>query len=620
MKLKKLPYATLFALALVISCSKDDGPSATPNSSPVITNTTKTFTVAENISDIHVIGTVNATDADKDALTFSISANSDNLFEISDAGTISLAVGKTLSFATKSSHPLEITVSDGTDSAKANFTINVTEVNANNQTPVIEAQSFTAAEDIADTTVIGTVQASDAEGDNLHYGLTSDSSELFEISIHGELSLLLGQRLDFDTADEHTLTVSVSDGSTSAQATITVTVTEVENVGPSLEAQVFNVSENISDSYIIGTVVATDPNEGDDLIFTITTNDNNLFEITSDGQLSLASGLSLDYATSSEHTITVEVTDNNNEPVSAEITITVTETIASDPSLFVTKWTTGADMEQIEIGVNKSVGAYDFQINWGDGTVENLSNNDILNDIITHTYETAGTYVVSVGGTFPAIKMFNSNTPLKLSSIEQWGTIQWIDMSSAFKDCQSMVYNATDIPDLSQVESISSMFSGATSFNGNLNSWNVSNVTNMSSMFSGATSFNGDLSNWVVDNVTNMGGMFRLLANFNADISGWNVANVTNFYGMFVGATSFDQNLGGWNIGNAANMSGMLNDSGLSTANYDATLTGWANQNDTPNNINFGAEGLTYCSASSAIDELVNTHGWTITDAGENCN
>ena len=40
------------------------------------------------------------------------------------------------------------------------------------------------------------------------------------------------------------------------------------------------------------------------------------------------------------------------------------------------------------------------------------------------------------------------------------------------------------------------MFNGASSFNGDLSSWDISNVINMNYMFWGATSFNQDLCAW----------------------------------------------------------------------------------------------------------------------------
>jgi surface protein len=48
------------------------------------------------------------------------------------------------------------------------------------------------------------------------------------------------------------------------------------------------------------------------------------------------------------------------------------------------------------------------------------------------------------------------------------------------------------------------MFYGATSFNGNISSWNVSNMKDMSYMFWGASSFNGNISSWNVSNMKDM--------------------------------------------------------------------------------------------------------------------
>ena len=97
-----------------------------------------------------------------------------------------------------------------------------------NQTPTINSQTFEAAENIADNMPIGEVVASDADGDALVYSISANDGNLFEISEAGVLSLDALQILDFETAQSHTITVSVTDGSKSTQAVITINVTDID--------------------------------------------------------------------------------------------------------------------------------------------------------------------------------------------------------------------------------------------------------------------------------------------------------------------------------------------------------------------------------------------------------
>ena len=73
---------------------------------------------------------------------------------------------------------------------------------------------------------------------------------------------------------------------------------------------------------------------------------------------------------------------------------------------------------------------------------------------------------------------------------------------------------------------MSSLFSGASTFNVNIASWDTSSVTYMGGMFNYARAFNQDISKWDTSSVTSMGWMFLDAVLFNQDISGWNTAKV----------------------------------------------------------------------------------------------
>ncbi len=475
-------------------------------------------------------------------------------------------------------------------------------------------------------------------------------------------------------AASHVITVGVSDGEDDASAQITINVTNV-NSAPVVDVKAFSVPE---DAVTVGNIGATDP-DGDELTFAIVENDSDLFTIGGDGEISLADGKNLDFETATLHSITVSVTDGV-ETVEAGVNINVenvAESLAEDPASFVTTWKTDADGQEIRIGTNGAY-TYDYQIDWGDGTVEDIATADIQ----THEYNKAGTYTVAIKGQFPAI--INLGLPVdikdRLIGIEQWGTGTWQTFEFGFIDCINMVYKAMDTPNLSQVVSTKSMFNHCKMFNGDLSEWDMGNVTNMSAMFNGASSFDSDISGWETGLVTNMsamfdgassfdsdisgwetglvtdmGTMFRGADSFNVDIGGWDTSSVTDMASMFSGndgfnqdlsewdtasvetmafmfskATAFDQDLGGWDISNIIgpfNMNDMLDNSGMSPENFSATLIGWASADnqDIPDGIVLGASGLNVCNNAETFAagiKLADNNGWDLTSIEGNvdCN
>ena len=240
--------------------------------------------------------------------------------------------------------------------------------------------------------------------------------------------------------------------------------------------------------------------------------------------------------------------------------ILVIEVTGEEFDAFITTWETTANSRSISIPVEVHTSGT-LTIDWGDGsTPESVT----ANGTETHTYAASGEYHVSMTGDLSRINLGASgSTPAKLLLINQWGDIEWSTMENAFKSAANMEYRATDAPDLSGVTSMSSMFSRATSFNGDISDWNVSSVTDMSGMFQsaifrGATSFDQPLNDWNVSSVTDMSYMFRGATSFNQPLNDWNVLSVTDISYMFSDATSFDQPLNDWGVSSVTYMGGMF--------------------------------------------------------------
>jgi len=92
------------------------------------------------------------------------------------------------------------------------------------------------------------------------------------------------------------------------------------------------------------------------------------------------------------------------------------------------------------------------------------------------------------------------------------------------------------------------------------------------------------------------------------------VKQITN---MLENADAFDQDLSNWNVSNVTNATNfMLNANGLSTTNYDRTLSGWSSQAvQSGVSIHFGGSQYSTATGLAYRNALV-ASGWTITDGG----
>ena len=215
------------------------------------TNAPTTFEVAENNARGASVGMVAATDPDGDALTYALDSASDAVFDIDSSGAITVTAANALDYETTASFAVTVSVHDGKNAAGAAdttvdathaLTIAVTDVEEStvaNSAPTFPANAPTTlevAENTARGAPVGTVAATDPDGDALTYALDSASDEVFDIDSTGAITVKWANALDHEKKASYAVTVSVHDGKdasgqpdTAVDAThsLTVAVTDV---------------------------------------------------------------------------------------------------------------------------------------------------------------------------------------------------------------------------------------------------------------------------------------------------------------------------------------------------------------------------------------------------------
>ena len=212
-------------------------------------------------------------------------------------------------------------------------------------------------------------------------------------------------------------------------------------------------------------------------------------------------------------------------------------------------------------------GISSINVSWGNGQ-------STLNATTapTNSYSTIGNYTIKISGRASSFGNDIGYTGAYLiSSVSQWGTLEFSSLKGAFFNASNLVSVPTDIP--STVSDLSGMFIGATKFNdSNISLWSTSNVTSMRGMFSLASSFNQPLNDWNVSKVMNMEGMFFQATTFNQSLNNWSTSNVSTMSNMFADATSFNQPINNWNVSSVSSMAYMFQNA----SSFNRALSNWS--------------------------------------------
>lgn len=276
------------------------------------------------------------------------------------------------------------------------------------------------------------------------------------------------------------------------------------NTAPVATAQTLTTDEDTAKTF---TLSGTDV-EGDTLTYTIATQPSHG---TINGNTYTPNQ---DYFGADSFSFTAN--DGTSDSMEAAVSVHVTAS-------FITTWKTdnkgNTTDTQIKIGTFSS-SVYNFTVEWGDG-----SKDENVTESIVHDYVTAGTYTVKISGEYPhpflgsyysGANHYKNFDAQKLLSVDQWGDMEWKSMSFAFYKASNMSINASDVPNLSAVTNMRSMFQGASAFNQDLSTWDVSAVK----------------ATGTANHQKGMYDMFRGVtlstANYNALLLGWSDLSLQN--------------------------------------------------------------------------------------------
>jgi hypothetical protein len=115
-------------------------------------------------------------------------------------------------------------------------------------------------------------------------------------------------------------------------------------------------------------------------------------------------------------------------------------------------------------------------IDWGDGTINNAN---------THSYSTPGIYTITSSDPISDFRFNDLGDKEKLIDISNFGSLE-ISAPDMFRGCVNLVLTAVDIPSIT-TNDLSGTFYGATSFDGILHGWDISNIVDMTDMFGGGS-------------------------------------------------------------------------------------------------------------------------------------
>ena len=252
-------------------------------------------------------------------------------FEL-DGHDLYLRPGSEFDYESMSSLNVSVTVDDPTLSGAVNssiaFNFQVLDVNeAPTDLLLVNAMSmFSENANTSSRQLVAELLVVDDALGNYTFTLSGADASFFEV-IQQQLFLKAGMTLDATNNPVLDVTVSVDDqgvgSAVDAQASLSIDVVDVPvNHAPDINDQSFSIARRSSSGTVVGQVVATDSDNGQQLTFEIISGSSDMFSVNATTGV-----ITVDNRRNTRNTgiyqIVVRVTDDGNPALSAEATMTI---------------------------------------------------------------------------------------------------------------------------------------------------------------------------------------------------------------------------------------------------------------------------------------------------------
>ena len=319
---------------------------------PIITGLASAISVDENqqsVTDFTVA------DPQNDTITYSLSGADQALFTLTfngSAASLSMdAVDYENPSDSDSNNIYAVSVNFSDDMNTTTQAIELSINNLNDNAPAFDADFATSVSINENQTSVTTIQANDADGDDLTFTLSGGDSSVFTVSSSGVISMTSVP--DFETKSSYSFNCSISDGTNEAAAAMNITILNVNEAPvftsytPGVQAQI-EANENVT---ALTTIGASDE-DGDALSFSVTGTDASAFNISNAGVLTLSSVL--DYENPSDanvdnvYAVTVTVSDS---ALSAAVNFSLTIQNTNDNAPIIVDLPANTDVSNGQISV-----------------------------------------------------------------------------------------------------------------------------------------------------------------------------------------------------------------------------------------------------------------------------